>query len=97
MMYPFILVLILIFISPSEALASCHLASGKSGLCAPISQCGQVTALITNLRKPLPRDVALLVREAFFCGSQNGKTLFSSDDISYCMILFRSGVCMLSS
>lgn len=68
-----ILVLSLLSIPPSEALASCHLASGKSGVCAPISQCGQVTALLSNLRKPLPRDVALLVREAFFCGSQSGQ------------------------
>ena len=82
-MYPLILVLVLTFISPSEALASCHLASGKSGLCAPISQCGQVTALITNLRKPLPRDVALLVREAFFCGSQNGKTQSFLQNLEY--------------
>ena len=74
MMYlSIILVLALLSIPPSKAFSSCHLASGKSGLCAPINQCGQVTALLSNLRKPLPRDVALLVREAFFCGSQNRK------------------------
>ena len=100
-MYVYItLILASLIISPSEALASCHLASGKSGLCAPISQCGQVTALISNLRKPLPTDVALLVREAFFCGSQNGEDIIILSCFIYQYLnvhIFRPSVCLLSS
>lgn len=53
----------------------CHLPSGDSASCVPITQCGHVTALLGNLQKPLPKDVALLIRESFFCGNKDGQVL----------------------
>jgi len=61
---------------PSDP-SSCQLASGKAALCVPIPQCGHLTNLIGNLQQPLPRDVALLIRDSFFCG-------FSQDIVSVC-------------
>ena len=51
----------------------CYLPAGGSASCVPITQCGHVTALLGNLQKPLPKDVALLIRESFFCGNKNGQ------------------------
>ena len=48
---------------------SCHLPAGDAGLCVEISQCGHLTKLISNLQKPFPRDVSLLIRDSFLCGS----------------------------
>lgn len=59
------------FERPSE-LSSCQLASGKAAFCVPIQECGHLTNLIGNLQKPLPRDVALLIRDSFFCGQNEG-------------------------
>ena len=49
--------------------ASCHLPAGDPGLCVEISRCGHLTKLIANLQKPFPRDVSLLIRDSFLCGS----------------------------
>lgn len=54
------------------ASVSCHLPSGKSGLCVPLADCSHLTSLIGNLQKPLPKDVGLLLRESFFCSSGGG-------------------------
>ena len=51
----------------------CYLPSGGKALCVSISECSHITTLIGNLQKPLPRDVALLIRESFFCGNKAGK------------------------
>lgn len=51
---------------------SCQLPSGKAAVCVAISQCGHLTSLIGNLQQPLPRDVGLLIRDSFFCGSSEG-------------------------
>ena len=48
---------------------SCHLPAGDAGLCVEIAQCGHLTKLISNLQKPFPRDVSLLIRDSFLCGS----------------------------
>merc|ERR1712066_767608 len=55
-----------------EDTPSCQLPSGKAALCVTISQCGHLTSLIGNLQQPLPRDVGLLIRDSFFCGSFGG-------------------------
>jgi len=55
-----------------EDTPSCQLPSGKAALCVTISQCGHLTSLIGNLQQPLPRDVGLLIRDSFFCGSSGG-------------------------
>ena len=68
----FIFLFVLVPNSCQEPPSSCHLPSGTGGLCAPIQQCSQVTSLISNLQKPLPKDVSLLIRESYFCGSKNG-------------------------
>jgi len=59
------------FTRPSDT-PSCQLPSGKAALCVPIQECGHLTNLIGNLRKPLPRDVALIIRDSFFCGHNDG-------------------------
>ena len=48
----------------------CHLPAGKVAKCVPISQCNNIRALIGNLQKPLPQDVALLINESYFCGTR---------------------------
>eukprot|EP00092_Neocalanus_flemingeri_P046968 GFUD01053047.1.p1 GENE.GFUD01053047.1~~GFUD01053047.1.p1 ORF type:complete len:457 (-),score=101.46 GFUD01053047.1:210-1580(-) len=55
-----------------EETPSCQLPSGKAAVCVTISQCGHLTSLIGNLQQPLPRDVGLLIRDSFFCGSTAG-------------------------
>ena len=51
----------------------CHLPAGKVAKCVPISQCNNIRALIGNLQKPLPQDVALLINESYFCGTRMSK------------------------
>ena len=51
---------------------ACHLPTGSPGLCVPIGQCGHLTSLLANLQSPLPKDVALIIRESFFCEVKNG-------------------------
>ena len=71
--YILLTVPLLVLIPPSHcAAAPCHLPSGSAALCVSIAECGHITTLIGNLQKPLPRDVALLIRESFFCGNKNG-------------------------
>ena len=50
----------------------CHLPTGSPGLCVPVAQCSHLTALLANLQSPLPKDVALIIRESFFCGREEG-------------------------
>merc|ERR1711970_1271334 len=69
-----LLIPLLLFILPSSCEStSCFLPSGTAGLCVSLSECGHITTLIGNLQKPLPRDVALLIRESFFCGREEGR------------------------
>lgn len=56
-----------------EEIKSCQLPSGKAAVCVAISECGHLTSLIGNLQQPLPRDVGLLIRDSFFCGSSGGR------------------------
>jgi hypothetical protein len=52
-----------------ESTPVCHLPTGKAAFCVPLQECGHVMGLIRNLQRPLPSDVALLLRESFFCSS----------------------------
>lgn len=52
---------------------SCNLVSGKPALCVNLKQCGYLINMIANLQRPLPRDVSLLIKESFFCSSNNGQ------------------------
>ena len=60
-------------IQAEESPPVCFLPTGRSAWCVPIAECLQLQSLIANLQKPLPSDVSLLIRESFFCGSENGK------------------------
>ena len=51
---------------------SCHLPSGNPGFCVDITTCAHITKLISNLQKPFPSDVSLLIRDSFLCGSNSG-------------------------
>ena len=55
-----------------DAVPACHLPTGSPAVCVPIGQCSHLTALLANLQSPLPKDVALIIRESFFCGRQGG-------------------------
>merc|ERR1711879_142076 len=46
---------------------SCHLPAGRAAVCVPIAACSHLASLVGNLRAPLPRDAALLLRDSFFC------------------------------
>jgi len=51
----------------SDVKGECHLPSGSAGLCVDISRCAHLTKLISNLQKPFPSDVSLLIRDSFLC------------------------------
>ena len=55
-----------------EAGPGCYLPTGSPGLCVPVGQCSHLTAMMANLQSPLPKDVALIIRESFFCGRLAG-------------------------
>ena len=46
--------------------------TGKSGFCVPQNQCIYIQDLIKNLQKPLPGDVALYIKDSFFCPKEAG-------------------------
>ena len=50
-----------------ETTRPCRVPTGKSGFCVKQNQCPYISDLIKNLKKPLPGDVALLIRDSFFC------------------------------
>ncbi len=54
---------------------SCHLPTGIPAFCVGLSRCTQVKALVSNLQKPLPGDVALLIKDSFFCGRNDKEAL----------------------
>jgi len=64
-----ILVMLVLVTMANGQDSSCHLPAGDAGLCVDIAQCGHLTKLISNLQKPFPRDVSLLIRDSFLCGS----------------------------
>ena len=64
-----ILVMLVLVAMATGQDSSCHLPAGDAGLCVDIAQCGHLTKLISNLQKPFPRDVSLLIRDSFLCGS----------------------------
>ena len=50
----------------------CRVPTGKSGFCVPQNQCIYIQDLIKNLQKPLPGDVALYIKDSFFCSKEAG-------------------------
>lgn len=53
----------------SQEVKSCHLPAGDVGACVEISRCSHLTKLISNLQKPFPNDVSLIIRDSFLCGA----------------------------
>jgi len=69
------LVLLLPLLQPSLAQsdpAPCNLPSGAAARCVDISECSHLSKLISNLRRPFPGDVTLLIRDSFLCGAEGG-------------------------
>jgi len=67
------LLLLLALLQPGLAQGSpCHLPSGAAASCVDISQCDHLNKLVTNLQRPFPGDVTLLIRDSFLCGAQAG-------------------------
>lgn len=56
---------------PTERLRPCHLPRGEGSFCVGIDRCPLITTLIEYLRKPLPGDVALIIRDSYFCPKFN--------------------------
>ena len=54
-----------------EQLTPCHIPTGRASFCVPLDRCNQLSALIKNLQKPIPTDVALYVKDSFYCPSTN--------------------------
>lgn len=52
--------------------SNCLLPSGGLGWCTPLQECDHFVDLLKNLQKPLPKDVGLVLREAFFCENKGG-------------------------
>jgi len=57
--------------------SECHLPSGSAASCVDISRCSHLNKLITNLQRPFPGDVTLLIRDSFLCGA-------GTDSVSVC-------------
>ena len=65
----------------------CRVPTGKSGFCVPQNQCIYIQDLIKNLQKPLPGDVALYIKDSFFCSKEAGvKRIFFSLFVSHFII-----------
>ena len=52
-----------------------------------MKSCASLMELINHLQQPLPLDVALLIKESFFCGYSAGQSP-DCDPLSHVMILF---------
>ena len=88
---------------------SCHLPAGRAAVCVPIAACSHLASLVGNLRAPLPRDVALLLRDSFFCsGTGSGvqvccpvegkrENIWMSGLQRLKELLFRTGLSIFSS
>ena len=57
----------------------CFVPTGKAAFCVPLKKCEYVSDLVKNLQKPLPGDVALLLKDSFFCKRKN-----QDDDLEIC-------------
>lgn len=57
----------------------CFVPTGKGSFCVPLSQCPYVSDLVKNLKKPIAKDVALVINDSFFCPKQS-----SRDPIEIC-------------
>ena len=67
----------------------CRVPTGKSGFCVPQNQCIYIKDLIKNLQKPLPGDVALYIKDSFFCPKEAGvKRIFIFPAFVHKLFLF---------
>ena len=62
-----VMVLVQSGLTQSEPGPVCHLPSGGAARCVDISQCRHLNKLISNLQRPFPGDVTLLIRDSFLC------------------------------
>lgn len=56
-----------------ERLLPCHIPTGRASFCVPTNRCDQISALISNLRKPIPTDTSKYIKDMFVC--PGGKTV----------------------
>ena len=47
--------------------------------CVAVKSCPSLMELINHLQQPLPLDVALLIKESFFCGYSAGQGAVKCD------------------
>lgn len=52
--------------------------------CVAVKSCPSLMELINHLQQPLPLDVALLIKESFFCGYSAGQTSVKCDTKCLC-------------
>lgn len=45
----------------------CFVPTGDTSFCVSLNRCPYVKDLMRNLQKPLPGDVAILLKDSFFC------------------------------
>ncbi len=57
----------------------CFLPTGKAAFCVALKECTYLSDLVKNLQKPIPGDVALLLKDSFFCPRKR-----PSDDLEIC-------------
>lgn len=60
-----------VVIGEDEVLTPCFLPTGSATFCVPLPRCRHVKELVSNLQRPLPGDVSLLVKDSFFCPTKN--------------------------
>jgi len=55
----------------SERLTPCHIPTGRASFCVPTNRCDQISALISNLKKPIPTDASRYIKDMFVCPGSN--------------------------
>ena len=55
----------------TDQLVPCHIPTGRASFCVPLQRCKQISALVTNLQKPIPGDVGKYIKDSFFCQSKD--------------------------
>jgi len=50
-----------------ERLRPCHIPTGRASFCVPNNRCDQISALISNLKRPISEDIAKYLKDMFVC------------------------------
>jgi len=50
-----------------ERLVPCHIPTGRASFCVPTNRCNQISALFSNMKKPIPGDVSKYIKDLFVC------------------------------